>query len=168
MAPKRNPPLVKPQPSERKQRKKRLPETSSDKDSEAEETAVVVAESEPEAEDKASDDQENKLAKQKRARLNTFNMYFNDLTEDIQQQWIETNKPGCLQKREKKAGTLRLCCSQNKSAADQPHRKDHHQEPFVPQSRNARGQESWCDNNRTASKTWRSSFLRGSRMWRRR
>ena len=59
MAPKRRPPVVvKPQPSERKQRKKRLPETSSDKDSEAEETAVVVAESEPEAEDKASDDKE--------------------------------------------------------------------------------------------------------------
>jgi DNA-binding TFAR19-related protein (PDSD5 family) len=108
MAPKRRPPVVvKPQPSARKQRKKRLPESSSDKDSEAEETAVVVAESEPEAEDKASDDKEKQfLAKQKRARLNTFNMYFNDLSEDIQQQWIETNKPGCLQKREKRRDLL--------------------------------------------------------------
>jgi hypothetical protein len=33
-------------------------------------------------------------------------MYFNDLTEDIQQQWIETNKPGCLQKREKRRDLL--------------------------------------------------------------
>ena len=33
-------------------------------------------------------------------------MYFNDLTEDIQQQWIETNKPGYLHKREKRRELL--------------------------------------------------------------
>jgi hypothetical protein len=41
------------------------------------------------------------LAKQKRARIQTFNMYFNELSEDIQQQWIETNKPGYQHKMEK-------------------------------------------------------------------
>ena len=33
-------------------------------------------------------------------------MYFNDLSEDIQQQWIETNKPGYLHKREKRRELL--------------------------------------------------------------
>jgi hypothetical protein len=33
-------------------------------------------------------------AKQKRARVDTFNFYFTEPNADIQQQWIETTRPG--------------------------------------------------------------------------
>ena len=156
MAPKRRPPVVvKPQPSERKQRKKRLPETSSDKDSEAEETAVVVAESEPEAEDKASDDKEKILSETKESSTQYVQHVFQRPLRGHTATMDRDKQARVLAEKGKKAGALRLCCSQNKSAADQPHRKDYQQEPFVPQTRNARGQESWFDKNRTARKTRR-------------
>ena len=155
MAPKRRPPVVvKPQPSARKQRKKRLPESSSDKDSEAEETAVVVAESEPEAEDKASDNQEI-FSETKESSTQYVQHVFQRPLRGHTATMDRDKQARVLAEKGKKAGPLRLCCSQNKSAADQPHRKDYQQEPFVPQTRNARGEESWFDKNRTASKTRR-------------
>ena len=92
-----------PEPDSRRQKRRKRPESSSELDEfpkvQEKETTAVVAESDSSAEDKPSDDHKKFLAKQTRARVQTFNLYFNELSEDIQQQRIETSKPGYQHKR---------------------------------------------------------------------
>ena len=124
-APPLNPnPLVGPPSSspDRRRRRRRVPEPSEEPDIDGE--ALVGVEPEPQQQEEApaqpvadvlvaSDSSEDKgtvdrvaAAKQKRARVHTFGLYFNELTAEIQQQWIETTKPGYPNKRAKRREIL--------------------------------------------------------------
>ena len=67
--------------------------------------AEVVVPSDSE-EEKTEPDINKIIAKQKRAQLHTFNIFFHELSADIQQQWLETEKEGYPNKRAKRREIL--------------------------------------------------------------